>query len=190
MERMVQTGVLPNISIELSQVARLFGLIGVELQLGLAPDPELRLAALGPGERKGALALARRLKLSNAQRDRLMGAYPGDVTFSADTTGLEVRQAIWRLGVTASRDQLLLAWAQDHRSATGDLWRSLWRVMDTWRPPLSPVSGDDILALGVDEGPRVGRIRKAFEDWWLAQDFPADRSVALDRLQRIAREDV
>ena len=40
--------------------------------------------------------------------------------------------------------------------------------------------------MGVEEGPRVGRVRKAFEDWWLDQDFPDDRQAALDRLRRIS----
>jgi poly(A) polymerase len=148
-------------------------------------------AALRGPPRQGTARVAAELRIARqAAYFGLVAACSGDTAFSADMSRREARQAVWRLGLTASRDQLLLAWAQDPAPASGDLWRSLLRIIDTWRPPASPISGDDILALGVEEGPRVGRVRKAFEDWWLAEDFPEDRSAALDSLRRIARGDV
>jgi poly(A) polymerase len=42
------------------------------------------------------------------------------------------------------------------------------------------------MALGVAEGPAVGRVVRAFEDWWIAEDFPADAAVLTAALQRLA----
>ena len=51
-----------------------------------------------------------------------------------------------------------------------------------------PVSGTDVLALGVPAGPRVGVILKAFEAWWIGQDFPGDQTVNKDRLAALIRD--
>lgn len=184
-ELMRQTGVLSNIDAELSNHHRFRGLVEIEIRLGRAPDPELRLSALGPTESSSALALAKRLKLSNALRDRLVAACPGAQVISADTSGPDVRKALWRLGAPTVQDRLLLAWAESPHSLSDFDWRNQMQLIHTWRPPTFPISGVDILSLGVKEGPRVGRVRKAFEDWWLEQGFPDDRRTALDQLRSI-----
>ena len=185
-ELMSQIGVLTHIAPGFSRGQRFRGLIDVELALRRAPDAELRLAALGPSETSGALALAKRLKLSNALRDRLVAACSGQFTFTVDMSGQALRRAIWVLGASACRDQLLLSWAEDFTPAAVSEWGRQLELVDTWRPPAIPISGDDILSMGVEEGPRVGRVRKAFDDWWLDQDFPEDMLAALDRLKRLS----
>jgi poly(A) polymerase len=51
-----------------------------------------------------------------------------------------------------------------------------------------PVGGRELARLGVEPGPETGRILKAFEDGWIADDFPsaghAERLAALVRAQR------
>jgi poly(A) polymerase len=68
MRLMAETGVLAEILPEASGLGRLEGLVAVA-----GPDPVLRLAALLPGGAAGA-DVARRLRLSNAERDRLVAA--------------------------------------------------------------------------------------------------------------------
>jgi len=184
---MSQTGVLSGVAPGLSNLGRLSGLVEVEGKLGLSPDAELRLAALGPKDRGPVLALARRLKLSNALRDRLVAACAETPVIAFDTPDPEVRQIVWRRGAPASRDHLLLAFAEAVPTSSAPQWISRLHLIDTWRAPTFPITGDDILSLGVEAGPRVGRVRKAFEDWWLDQDFPDDRQAALDRLRQIVK---
>ena len=51
--------------------------------------------------------------------------------------------------------------------------RRLLALADHWtRPPL-PVGGRDLARLGVEPGPETGRLLKAFEAAWIADDFPA-----------------
>jgi poly(A) polymerase len=51
-----------------------------------------------------------------------------------------------------------------------------------------PVGGRELARLGVEPGPETGRILKAFEDGWIADDFPseghAERLAALVRAPR------
>ena len=43
-----------------------------------------------------------------------------------------------------------------------------------WTPPRMPVGGRDLARLGLTPGPETGRVLKAFEDGWVADDFPAE----------------
>ena len=63
--------------------------------------------------------------------------------------------------------------------------RALWELAVRWQPPPQPLRGADVLALGVPAGPRVGRIMKAFEDWWVGADFPTDPVLLAERLIEI-----
>jgi poly(A) polymerase len=47
-----------------------------------------------------------------------------------------------------------------------------------------PITGTDVLALGVPAGPRVGEILGALEAWWIEGDFAADA----DALHRKVRQ--
>ena len=54
------------------------------------------------------------------------------------------------------------------------LWRVRALLPDRWKAPKMPFTGANVVALGVPPGPPVGAVLKAFEDWWIAQDFTAD----------------
>jgi poly(A) polymerase len=54
-----------------------------------------------------------------------------------------------------------------------------------WQPKRLPVGGDDILALGVPAGPRVGAILATLEAWWVARGFAPDRAACLAELGRL-----
>ena len=59
----------------------------------------------------------------------------------------------------------------------------------SWEPRRLPVGGDDILALGVPAGPRVGAILAALEAWWVARDFAPDRAACLAEARRLLAKD-
>jgi poly(A) polymerase len=66
-------------------------------------------------------------------------------------------------------------------------WRALLTLAGTWQQPHFPLDGLDVMALGVEEGPRIGHILADIEEWWLARDFQADRAALLARLNAIVR---
>lgn len=148
----------------------------IETALGLDPDPLLRLAVLA-GPRAGAShdALARRLRLSNAEAERLARVGLPDRAFRPETDDREGRAYIYRFGVEAFRDGVLLAWAASDAPADAPSWQSRFRLPERWAAPMLPVRGSDLLAQGLAEGPAIGRVVRAFEDWWIAHDFPSDK---------------
>ena len=176
---MQEDGVLAVVLPEAHRLDRLRRLIAIEL----GPDPLRRLAALIEVDGEGAVALAARLRFSNAWRDRMQDLSPpwpldpqGDVRAQ--------RRALYWLGVERYRDLALLL------AAEGEVSRSrLVELLDlarAWTPPVFPLAGCDVTALGIPAGERVGRLLAAARDWWEASDFTPDRAACLAYLRELA----
>ena len=154
----------------------------LEHLLALEPEPDalLRLAALVETDAAGMTALAERLRLSNAVRNRLAGpAPPWPLDPDADRRGW--RRALYRLGDGRSRDLALLLAAEGKMSR-----RRLAEFAEfarDWTPPEFPLSGRDVVALGILPGPRIGHLLADVREWWEAGDFAADRALCLARLK-------
>ena len=155
----VLTQVLPDV-----QPLALF-----EALCGLSNDPVLRLSALLPTDEAAVVRIAGALRLSNAVRDRLAAIVADGAPVSPDMGEVAARAAIYRLGRPAFQDRLRLA-----EAATGGDGQSLRLLADEWPVPKMPVGGRELAKLGVKPGPETGRILKAFEAGWIADDFPTD----------------
>jgi poly(A) polymerase len=123
--------------------------------------------------------VADRLRLSKVQRKRLAamlepmrGATPG-------ATDAALHEAIYRHGAALVRDALSLAWARADESSG---WRAQDAVVENWKRPSLPLTGADVLALGVEPGERVGQLLTQVETWWIEQDFAPDRKACLAKL--------
>ena len=64
-------------------------------------------------------------------------------------------------------------------------WRMLLSIADSWERPRFPLTGRDVMAAGVPEGPEVGRILAAVEAWWLAEDFLPDETALREKLNSL-----
>ncbi|WP_341019451.1 CCA tRNA nucleotidyltransferase [Brevundimonas diminuta] len=138
-----------------------------EAMVGVSADPVLRLSALLPDEAEAVRAAALKLRLSNAQRDRLVEAVAERIDPAMSEA--ETRAAIWRAGRQAVEDRLYRAWAS---GADAGVVQRLLALATAWTPPKLPVGGKDLARLGLQPGPETGRLLKAFEDGWIADDFP------------------
>ena len=144
------------------------------------PDPLRRLAALIEVDAAGADIVAERLRFANSWRDRLHGlARPWLLDPGADRAAQ--RQTLYRLGVERYRDSALLIAAEG--GTTRERLTELLTSAQEWTPPVFPLSGRDVTALGIPPGERVGRLLDAMHDWWVAGDFTADRNRCLTRLK-------
>jgi poly(A) polymerase len=92
------------------------------------------------------------------------------------------------LGPDTYRDVVLASWSAAADASSGHRgWRALWRAADDWIPPRLPVTGADVLILGVAKGPRVGKLLREVEAWWIDRDFVPSRPACLKRLRSLAR---
>ncbi|MDO9076364.1 MAG: CCA tRNA nucleotidyltransferase [Brevundimonas sp.] len=135
-------------------------------------DPVIRLMTLLPSDERIVRAASARLRLPNSTRDRLAGAAVAAPAIGLTMSDPEVRAAVYRFGGRAVADALHLRMAE--RPAQAGDGRRLLALAEAWPRPSMPVGGRDLARLGVEPGPETGRLLKAFEDRWIADDFPAD----------------
>jgi poly(A) polymerase len=171
-------GILAEVLAASADLKRLERLVAIDREINLSSDSLLRLAALLPTERKTADAIVQRLRLSNADRDRLMTA----VT-SGDDVLTPASRALYRLGEERFRDAVRLRWAAgDSRD-----WPALLALADEWTAPKFPLTGDDVMAAGIARGPRIGQVLSELENWWVDSDFKPTREALLVRLTELAK---
>lgn len=154
------------------------------LAAGMPADPVLRLAVLLPPGAEGAGAgIARRLKLSTEERDRLVrlcDRQEGRPTMPGTDGAARLRWLATR-GAAAARDEAWLA------EARGDGDHAPLRAWVEATPvPELPVQGRDAVALGVPAGPAIGSLLRAVEAWWLEGGCAADREATLAQLKELA----
>lgn len=137
-----------------------------------ARDPVIRLMALLPADAKVLKAVATRLRLPNTTRDRLARAALALPAVSLSMTDRQAREALYHHGADAFSDAVRRLRAESpDRAAEAD---RLLALAGSWTPPRLPVGGRDLARLGVEPGPETGRLLKAFEAGWIADDFPAE----------------
>jgi poly(A) polymerase len=170
---------------ELDNHPRLRALMDLEADLMLTVDAMTRVAA-ALEDRQRAKALARRLKLSNVERDRLIAALGDEEKITSYMSLREMRRTIYRIGNEAFRDRVMLAWA-DAGGEKAQAWRALVAHAHMWTPPKLPLTGDEVMAAGVAAGPKVGAVMREVEAWWIDADFPDDKLSIIERLKAVAQ---
>lgn len=157
-----------------------------------AAEAVVRLAALVPREPDGVQSLKQRLRLSNAQTQRMAAARRAEVAIDAagqaSAGGIapaQTRALIYVLGNASFIDGLMLAWARGHAPADDMGLASQLQLALSWQRPSLPVSGRDILVRGVPAGPRVSHILEDLERWWIATDFTSDHARIDAELARL-----
>jgi poly(A) polymerase len=186
MGEMAQAGALDIILPEARPLDRLNALVGIEgglIAQGLGQvDAELRLAALLPADAASAGAAAQRLRLSNAQRERLEAAVPLDSAIDPAMSPAQARARLYVLGTRAFEDRLKLAWAE--RGGEGESWLNLLRLARGWVRPKFPLTGHDAAAAGLTPGPEVGEALRRVEGFWIDHDFQPGREALLEQLKQ------
>ncbi|HSS13103.1 MAG TPA: hypothetical protein VLL04_04375, partial [Rhizomicrobium sp.] len=180
---MAATGILSELLPGVLQLARLERLTEIEAENLFSRDGLLRLAALLPDDAGAAHAVADALKFSNADRVRLEQMLGGD-DLPDHLSALQARQLLYRIGPGRFRDTVMLHWAAAPKGA-GLPWRILLQMAQSWQRPRFPLTGRDVMAAGVPEGPEVGRVLALVEDWWIGGDFSADESACRERLAAV-----
>jgi poly(A) polymerase len=184
---MAQSGVLAVALPEAQGLERFEKLVGIETEMLFTEDALLRLAALLPDNPAKAEALAERLRLSGAQRDRLVAALDPKPRLVSWMSPKETRRLVYRLGAETLCDRVTLAWAASERPAATTQWRALLPTARSWTPPRFPLSGEEVMAAGVPEGPLVGEVLREVEAWWVESDFPTDKLALIERLKSVAQ---
>ena len=146
----------------------------IEAALGLAADPVRRLGALALFIVEDADRLRERLRLANAEHERLHSMADGWWRISAENAEQDGHAALYRLGRERFTDRVLLAWTRSPAGIADTAWHELARLPERWTAPDFPLKAADFVRRGVAKGPALGAALHAAEEVWIAADFPAD----------------
>ncbi len=187
---MRQAGVLTRVLPESEKwgIDSIHPLTTAERDLGWQADPLLRLIAIIPPDSARLDALSDRLRLSNADRERL-AAWASTGKIDPKTTERDLAEKLYRGNRTAIRDQLRLALSaararavenNDALLGAGGFSRLL-KYAENWQAAAFPIKGADLLDLGAQPGPSLGTLLKSLENAWIDSGFSLDRGALLER---------
>jgi poly(A) polymerase len=172
---MSESGLLVTVLGGVPLLASFANMTKLERELSLTPDAVRRLGALAVNTTEDADRLRERLRLANAEHDRLASMADGWWHISAATGMRDARVLIYRLGPEKFLDRALLAWSRAwNESVADDRWHDLVLLPGRWSAPTFPLKAADFIARGVAKGPALGAALRAAEEAWIAQDFPMD----------------
>jgi tRNA nucleotidyltransferase/poly(A) polymerase len=176
-QTMGECGFLEPILGGVGYTRRFSHLVAIEAQRGEGTDAVLRLAALGVAIPEDAARLRERLRLANAEANRLRAATAAliglhGITAPPSFHGL--RTLLFSAGREAARDALMLSQAESGAPASETAFDAAGRFLADASEPRLPISGADLIARGVSAGRPVGRALRAFQALWIRTGFPKE----------------
>jgi len=173
---MTENGLLGMVLGGVAYLASFENAIKVDAALGVEADAIRRLGALAVWVEEDAERLAQRLRLSNAESERLL-ALDGWWHVAPQADAKAARALLYRLGPQSFADRIFIAWARSDAGAADPAWRDLASLPLRWTAPAFPLKAADFVRRGVAEGPPLGVALCAAEAAWIAADFPTDRDM-------------
>jgi poly(A) polymerase len=183
---MAEAGLLGGVIGGVPLLASFENMVKVEAATGIAADAVRRLGALGVWVKEDAERLAQRLRLSNAESERLMAL---DLWWRVSPAAGDqpAHALLYELGPQSFADRVLLAWSRSRAGAADEAWHHLARLPQRWTAPAFPLKAADFTRRGVAAGPALGAALRAAQEFWIAADFPKDGAAIEAIAERAAR---
>lgn len=156
-----------------------------EAAIRLKPDALRRLASLIRALPPHAVATRLRLSTAESRFIAATGAAIGTTEVQSDH---DARTLLYRLGTDVFRAAILMRWSQSGLPSSEPAWQAYATLPDRWTPPQFPISGGDLLDIGMSAGPAVGRLLADLEAWWIARDFAPAKADVIAQAQRRLRD--
>lgn len=188
---MRQSGVLTQILPESEKwgIDAIHALVRSEQDLGWKPDALSRLQAIVPPDAARMAELGKRLRLSNADKSRLE-AWALTELPKPELSQTGLMKLIYGGSRQALIDRIKQALASARAEAENDnqammragQYSRLLDIAETADIPVFPLSGADLMKLGFEKGPELGKQLKALEAAWLASGFELTKENLLATL--------
>jgi len=157
---------------QLASLTKMVDLERADIDPGIAADPVRRLAALGVLITEDADRARERLRLFNAEYDRLANMADGWWRVAPALGEVGAKVLLYRLGPANYLDRVLLAWSRSQTDAADPAWRALANLPARWSAPSFPLRAADFIGRQVPRGPLLGAAMRAAEEAWIAAGFP------------------
>jgi tRNA nucleotidyltransferase/poly(A) polymerase len=178
---MSDAGLLVSLLAGVPLLAKFERMMQIEAALSLSPDAIRRLGALEVSVVEDAERLWQRLRLANAEHERLASMADGWWRIAPADEESTARALLYQLGQARFLDRVLLAWVRSSVAAGDAAWRELATLPDRWTAPVFPLKAADFIQRGIEKGPALGTALRAAEEAWVAAGFPDD-AKALARI--------
>jgi len=184
---MAETGILGAVLGGVPLLASFENMVKVEAAVGIEADAVRRLGALGVYLKEDAERLGQRLRLTNAEAERL-AALDSWWRVSPQRSEQAAHALLYQLGPQSFIDRTLVAWSRSEASAKDEAWRELATLPRRWSAPVFPLKAADFMRRGIAAGPALGAALHAAEEFWIAADFPADAAAIAAIADRATRQ--
>jgi poly(A) polymerase len=186
---MAEVGLLGPVLGGVPYLAGISNMAKLEAACGFAPDPVRRLGALAVMITEDAERLWQRLRLTNAEHDRLTSMADGwwRVTPADESAA---RELLYRLRPERFIDRVLLAWARSEAGAADAQWHAMVTLPQRWTAPAFPIRAAHLMARGMVQGRGLGAALAQAEKAWIARGFPKDKRTVAEIADAVARNAV
>jgi poly(A) polymerase len=185
---MTEAGFTERVLGGVARLASFAAMVEIEGATALAPSAVLRLGALGVFILEDAERLRERLRLSNAEYQRLEAMADRWWQVSPSAGEAAARALLYHLGAVHFLDRVLIAWSRAGAGAGADdpSWRALAALPERWEAPRFPLRAADLISRGLAKGPALGAALAAAEEAWIAAGFPVDSEALSNIADRVA----
>lgn len=182
---MLTNDILPLVLPESSNAEGLALMQSLEARHNIEPDPLLRLMAMSGRDELAMAGLAKRLKVSNVERARILSWAGNQVAFSPDLAERTFKQGIYASTPQTAYDRMIIRAAGEADPIMAAEWVKKARFARDWPIPEFPLKGKDLKEAGVQDGPEMGKILRALKELWIRSGFDVDKAKLLTALGMI-----
>ena len=184
---MLTNEILDTLLPEASNAEGLSRMVGLESREAIAPDSLLRLMSMSAREPLQMALLCERLKMSSKETARLRAWSDSSEALDPHASDRDKLKAIYFAGKQVVIDRSRVRAAGEGDPLMSSRWMSLADLAMGWTPPDFPLAGKDLIAAGVEPGPKMGKVLEALKVLWVRSNFTADRDKLLMALKLITR---
>jgi poly(A) polymerase len=123
-------------------------------------------------------AVCVRLKLSNAQVKYLRHMLIEQRSLHADVTLAQQKSLLRRVGAEVYQAAVLLAAARLDNA----YMLTMRDLAEQWNPPVFPITGNDLLALGITPEKSLGALLEKLEQQWELSDYTLTKAALLQKI--------
>lgn len=180
---MRSTGVLSEVLPESAKwgIDLLPALMEAEERFGWQADALLRLEAIIRPDGDTVMGMSRRLRLSNAEQGRLLDwamEDPVDSAMQHEVLAKRLYRGKPRGVSDRAKLQAASAVGQKDYDNAGAL-ADIAEIANSWKRPVFPVSGKDLIAAGSEPGAAMGKTLAAMEKRWIESGFSLSKEELL-----------
>ena len=182
---MHELNILSSVSEQLLLTQEYSKLLQIEDKINESIDPQLKLSILLENSEYKTDIFLNQFSMSKVDSEKLKSFANLDLSIRSYLSIKESRAKLYRMGITKFQNFLVLNWVKDPNQKNDLNWHTLYEIAKNFERPNFSFGANEIIRMGIKEGPLVGTILSELEEWWIDNDFIDDEYSIFERLKAI-----